>query len=95
MSDLKQIKADFIERVKAITHKAISFKDSLLQYAYLWKDDRQERMRQFLIYGRFLTEDEQLKLLDSRLAVNESAPTIDNFKEKVSIYIYDLIHTFS
>jgi len=85
MVDLIKIRTEFIDRVKLIAKKAIEFKDSLLSYSYLWKESREERMRQFLVYNHFLTDLEQINLMDSRLAVPELTPSLDNFKDKVKL----------
>ena len=83
MDDLAQLKKDFIDRIILIANRAIQFKDSLFSYAYLWKEDRRERMRQFLVYNHFLSDWEQDKILESRLAVPEFTPNLDDFKDKV------------
>jgi dynein heavy chain len=83
MEDLSQLKKEFIDRIKLIANRAILFKDSLFSYAYLWKEDRRERMRQFLVYNHFLSDWEQDKISESHLAVPEFAPNLDHFKDKV------------
>ena len=34
------------------------YRDSYNSYAYLWVDDRQEFLQQFLLYGHMLTQEE-------------------------------------
>ena len=51
------------------------------RYAYLWVDDRQEFLRQFLLYGHMLTADE----IDAagEEGVKETPPELYQFKEQV------------
>lgn len=54
-------------------------------YSYLWLDDREMYMQQFLTYGRQLTGEEfDLILLDDASAPQPTAPEIDQFKEQVN-----------
>ena len=50
-------------------------------YAYLWVDDRNEFMKQFLTYGHVLTTEEIEAHAEE--GVPESPPTLDMFKEQV------------
>jgi hypothetical protein len=43
-----------IERLRQTMKQANEWKDNLDKNAYLWLDDRNEHMRQFLIYARCL-----------------------------------------
>lgn len=38
--------------------QACEYRDSYNPYAYLWVDDRQEFLHQFLLYGHMLTQEE-------------------------------------
>jgi hypothetical protein len=54
-------------------------------YSYLWLDDREFYMQQFLTYGRQLTADElELVALDDDGAPNLSPPNMEMFREQVS-----------
>lgn len=57
-------------------------------YSYLWFDDRQEYLRQFLLYGRQLTQDELDILKDENRAgeIKEIPPTIEQYKEQIDFY---------
>ena len=50
-------------------------------YAYLWVDDRNEFMKQFLTYGHVLTTEEIEAHAEE--GVPENPPTLDMFKEQV------------
>ena len=62
-------------------HQAQEYANSLDRYGYLWVDDRQEFLRQFLLYGHMLTADE----IDAagEEGVPETPPGLTQFKEQV------------
>ncbi|KAG8222097.1 hypothetical protein J437_LFUL000860, partial [Ladona fulva] len=56
-------------------------------YSYLWLEDREMFMKQFLSYGRQLTPEEaDLVNLGDSLAPPISPPTMDHFKEQIDHY---------
>lgn len=67
---------------------AIDYIKKFDDYSYLWLDDRQEVLRQFLLYGRQLSQDEiDLVKDDNRTdEVKEAPPSIDQFKEQIDFY---------
>ena len=84
LEDLLDMKEEIVSRVTAATDKAIDFRNTYESYAYLWVDDRQEFMSQFLKYGHVLTTEEVEQAGDE--GVPESPPTLDKFKEQVDSY---------
>lgn len=68
--------------------------NSFNKYAYLWVDDRQEFLRQFLLYGHVLTADE----IDAagEEGVKETPPVLAQFKEQVDGFeaIYKKVEAF-
>ena len=104
LADLLDMKEEIITRVTQATEKAIEYRNSYETYAYLWVDDRQEFMRQFLLYGHVLTTEEVEQAGDE--GVPESPPTLNQFKEQVDGYEtvysevvkfevqYNLLHLF-
>ena len=58
MEELSEIRSELMDRVQNIMSKACDYRNSFDHYAYLWVDDRNEFMRQFLIYGHVLTPEE-------------------------------------
>lgn len=66
-----------------------------MSYSYLWVDDRQEFLRQFLLYGHVLTADEVDATGEEGVAL--SPPTLEKFKEQVDTYekIYNEVEQFS
>ena len=69
-----------------VAFQANEFSQGFESYAYLWLDDREAYMQQFLTYGRQLTPEEQeLLALEDNTAPKPCAPTKDLFREQVLI----------
>ncbi len=66
-----------------------------MAYSYLWVDDRQEFLRQFLQYGHVLTAEEIENAGEE--GVPPSPPTLAQFKEQVDTYemLYDEVEQLS
>ena len=62
-------------------NKACEYRNSFDTYAYLWVDDRNEFMRQFLLYNHVLTAEEIEAHAEE--GVPECPPTLDQCKEQV------------
>ncbi|CAF2140297.1 unnamed protein product [Rotaria magnacalcarata] len=94
MQDLGDLRTDFIDRVHAVIVKANEYRALFNKYAYLWVDDRTEFMRQFLLYGHVLTQEEIEANADQ--GVTQNPPTLQQFKEQVDAYesIYDEVSKF-
>lgn len=58
MVELSDIREEILSRVQGAIDQALEYCNSFSSYAYLWVDDRQEFLRQFLLYGHVLTTDE-------------------------------------
>jgi len=84
MADLNEHKEEMMERVQAVMEKACDYRNSFDNYAYLWVDDRNEFMKQFLTYGHVLTTEEIEAHAEE--GVPENPPTLDMFKEQVDTY---------
>lgn len=64
--------------------QANEFSRGFETYSYLWLDDRESYMCQFLTYGRQLTADEvQLVALEDDLAPERNPPNMELFREQV------------
>ncbi len=85
MYELSEIKQDLMDRVSSIMTKANEYRNSFSTYEYLWVDDRQEFMRQFLLYNHVLTAEEIEMHADE--GVPESPPTLEQFKEQVGLKV--------
>jgi len=64
-----------------IMNKACEYRNTFDTYAYLWVDDRNEFMNQFLLYNHVLTAEEIESHTDE--GVPECPPTLDQFKDQV------------
>ena len=84
IAELLDIREDIVSRVTSAIEKAVEYRNSFDSYAYLWVDDRQEFMKQFLLYGHVLTADE-LELAGED-GVPESPPSLNQFKDQVDSY---------
>ena len=74
---------EFMDRVMSILTKANEFKYSFNKYAYLWVDDRQDFMKQFLLYNHVPSQEEIEAYADT--GVPECPPTLEQFKGQVSL----------
>ncbi|KAK3590847.1 hypothetical protein CHS0354_024585 [Potamilus streckersoni] len=84
MDELSEMRQELMERMQNIMNKGTEFKNSFDNYAYLWVDDRQEFMRQFLLYGHVLTTEEIEAHAED--GVPENPPTLKQFKEQIDTY---------
>ena len=80
MYELSENKQELLERVSNIMNKANEYRNSFTPYEYLWVDDRQEFMRQFLLYNHVLTAEEIE--LNADEGVPENPPTLEQFKDQ-------------
>lgn len=81
MSELFDMREDVVSRVSAAIDKAVEHRNSFDTYAYLWVDDRQEFMKQFLLYGHVLTAEEIEQAGEE--GVPETPPSLVQFKDQV------------
>ena len=84
--DLKHLNEELQYKVKLVNSKAMDFQDSNFnEYQHLWTDDRDDFMRQFLLYNHVLTNEE----IDLHAEENpddpfpECPPTLEQFKENI------------
>ncbi|XP_076454452.1 dynein beta chain, ciliary-like [Babylonia areolata] len=84
MDQLCEMKMELNRRTEVIIQKAIEYRNSFDSYAYLWVDDRNDFMRQFLLYSHMLTADELDALADGVL--DENPPSLAQFKEQIDLY---------
>jgi dynein heavy chain len=80
-AELTTIRTELITRLEDAVGKAMQYRSSFDNYAYLWVDDRAEFLHQFLHYSHMLTQVEKDQLAEGSLA--ETPPTLDQFKDKV------------
>ncbi|XP_045472902.1 dynein beta chain, ciliary-like isoform X2 [Harmonia axyridis] len=78
---------EIISRIKLATNKALDYIKVYDDYEHLWTEDRQEFLREFLLYSRELSEEER-DLLKDENAVHPTPkePTVDEFKQQIDYY---------
>lgn len=81
MLELSEMKNELLERVSAASQTGCEYCSSFEKYSYLWVDDRQEFLQQFLRYGHVVTQEEIDQAGDD--GVQETPPTLTRFKEQV------------
>lgn len=81
MADLMEMREEMSNLVMGAMKEAEEFQDSFERYSYLWVDDLQESMKNFLTYGRVITL-EDLDLRPEEL-VTKSPPTLTQFQQQV------------
>lgn len=84
IAELSDMREEISTRVSNVVSEAIKYRDSYGAYAYLWVDDRQFFLSQFLLYSRVLTQEEMDQAGDE--GVPEDPPTLDKFKKQVDSY---------
>ena len=84
LADLIDMREEVLSRGLQAVEKASEYRQSFNTYSYLWVDDRQEFMRQFLLYGHMLTAEEIEQAGDE--GVPEDPPTLPQFKDQVDSY---------
>ena len=84
IAELSDLRDELMGRVGKIIAQSTEFQGSFDKYAYLWVDDRQVFMEQFLLYGHVLTAEEIEQAGDE--GVPETPPTLSQFKEQVDAY---------
>ncbi|KAF7658249.1 hypothetical protein LDENG_00015570 [Lucifuga dentata] len=82
--DLLDLRQEIMERVENVLKKAQKYQTQFDCYTHLWLEDRAEFLRQFLLFGRVLTNTEIEAYRADTLP--QSPPTIDAFKEQIDYY---------
>ena len=71
-----------MDRITNIMNKACDYRSTFDTYSYLWVEDRNQFMEQFLLYNHVLTPEET-EALHTEEGVPQCPPTLDQFKEQV------------
>ena len=85
MADLADMRQLLMERVQGVMATCCEFRNTLERYAYLYVDDRKDVMRQFLLYGHVLTNQEIEGQAEG--GVTERPPTLDTYREQVDGWV--------
>ncbi|CAF1051829.1 unnamed protein product, partial [Rotaria magnacalcarata] len=82
MKALNDRRLKIMERLRDTMKEANDWKEDVNEYAYLWLDDRKEHMRQFLLYGRALEENE----IENRELIIETPPSLVQFQNQIDLF---------
>lgn len=82
--DIVDIKADILNSIDKVIEEAYEFCDHFQTYSYLWLDDREQYIENFLVYSRQLTNEELewLAICDP-LAPKPYPPKMEQFREQI------------
>jgi len=83
MQELSDMRSDLMDRVTAVMNRAAEYKASFDPFSYLWTDDRNEFMRQFLVYNHQITIEEIEAHAEDGLP--ETPPSLKQFRETVQM----------
>ncbi|GLG98382.1 Uncharacterized protein GBIM_04946 [Gryllus bimaculatus] len=87
---LCDVATEVLCRVQVAIGQAHDYANKFQDHAYLWLDDRQEFLEQFLKYGHALSPEEEelvgVFLEDGSPALKDVAPTLQTFKEQIDYY---------
>ncbi|XP_078230912.1 dynein axonemal heavy chain 17 isoform X3 [Callithrix jacchus] len=84
ITDLIEMREDVSSLVVNAMKQAEEYQDSFERYSYLWTDDLQEFMKNFLIYGCVPSAED----LDTRTddTIPKTPPTLAQFQEQIDSY---------
>ncbi|MGH0147735.1 UNVERIFIED_CONTAM: hypothetical protein FKN15_039853 [Acipenser sinensis] len=84
LAELAELSQIILSRVKSVIVKVKEFQNTFSSYSYLWMDDRNEFMQQFILYGHVLSTEEMELYADYELS--KCAPQLQHFKEQINIF---------
>ncbi|XP_043570859.1 dynein axonemal heavy chain 17-like [Chiloscyllium plagiosum] len=84
MADLTEMREEIMTLVITTMRQAEKYEESFDSYSYLWVDDRNEFLEEFLIYGRVLTQEEIESYGEG--GVPPTPPTLEQFKNQIDSY---------
>ncbi|KAJ8968781.1 hypothetical protein NQ317_016726 [Molorchus minor] len=82
--DIIDIKDNILMSITKVIEEAYEYCRNFQGYSYLFLDDRNQYLHQFLNYGRTLTHDEmELVMLDDPACPKLSPPKMEQFREQI------------
>ena len=79
---LAKITEEILSRVMLMREDAYEYIKEFDEYVHFWTDDRQEYLRQFLMFGGLLSQEELKRIAE----LKETPPTVPQFKEQIDQY---------
>ncbi|XP_068082615.1 dynein beta chain, ciliary-like [Anabrus simplex] len=84
--DIVNMKREILDEVQLVTRDAIDFSIQFKRYSYLWMDDREMYLQQFLDYGRQLTPTEIENMSEPGSEIPLSPPKLPAYSEQIDKY---------
>ncbi|KOC63714.1 Dynein beta chain, ciliary [Habropoda laboriosa] len=85
--DIRGMKNEIMGNVGRAVEEATEFCNNFEGYAYLWLDDRDMVMQQFLEYSRQLTMEEmEMAAVQDPKGPTRSPPKMEQFREQIDLY---------
>lgn len=82
--DIIDIKADILNNIDKVIEEAYEFCDHFQNYSYLWLDDREQYLDNFLTYSRQLSNEElEWLAINDPLAPKACQPKMEQFREQI------------
>lgn len=81
MDTLEEMHQEIMSRVHSVIVNVQEYQSYFRKYSHLWMDDKIKFMKQFLLYGRFLSTEEVELYADYEL--QKCSPQLDHFKQQV------------
>ncbi|MBN3282111.1 DYH17 protein, partial [Polyodon spathula] len=94
IGELSEIRDNVMGHVVNAMRQAQEYQANFDQYSYLWVDDRNEFMQQFLVYGHVITPEEIEAHGEDH--VPKCPPTLEMFKNEIDLYekLYEEVSRF-
>ncbi|KAE8580906.1 hypothetical protein XENTR_v10024588 [Xenopus tropicalis] len=81
---LREMHGEIMRRVHSTIVNVKVYQRHFEKYSYLWTDDKAEFMKQFLLYGRFLSTEEMELYADYEL--QKCTPQLEHFEKQINVY---------
>lgn len=85
--DITEMRHEILKGVDKVIQEAADYCRNFERYSYLWLEDREFCMENFLEYGRILEQEEVDLIMNKDPAAPQvAAPTIEAFREQIDNY---------
>ncbi|KAM5150816.1 dynein axonemal heavy chain 9 isoform 1-T1 [Callospermophilus lateralis] len=84
MADLATLRSTLMERIQSMMTLCCGYRNTFVQYSYLYVEDRKEILGQFLLYGHVLSPEEMEAHAED--GIPENPPLLKQFKVQIDSY---------
>nr|XP_027809857.1 dynein heavy chain 9, axonemal [Marmota flaviventris] len=84
MADLASLRSTLMERVQSMMTLCCGYRNTFVQYSYLYVEDLKEILGQFLLYGHVLSPEEMEAHAED--GIPENPPLLQQFKVQIDSY---------